>query len=500
MSLIPQAQARQTRRVAARIFATDRYGRRVERFVRTRLVWNRLYRAISYVRSALWVAPLVSLLLVVVFAPLIHHLDAWLGWRLADLGRSGAEALYNTVVTLSLSFLVFTFGSLLVAIQVAGGQLTPRIIATILLRDNVVRTSVGLFVFSLIFSVMALNRLEKNVPELVASIAAVLGIACMAMFLFLIDYAARLLRPVTILSRVGDSGLAVVESVYPEPLSNAPHHGEDRAAGLVAPNRVVHHSGKSMIVLAVDLDSLLAEAIQADGVIEFIPQVGDFVAYGEPLFALYGGAVVIEDEKLSATVAFGPERTLEQDPMFALRILADIALKALSPAINDPTTAVLAMDQIHRFLREVGERELRDAAVIDGDGAVRIIFRTPDWEDFVHVACCEIRSCGAGNMQIARRMRAMLDNLCVSLPASRHQALLEERGRLDVMLEQIYRIPSDLVLARQPDSQGLGGSSGARTAYAPVAQEARPAGNTEATVAQPAATAAGQKLREEAER
>ena len=109
----------------------------------------------------------------------------------------------------------FTFGSLLVAIQVAGGQLTPRVIATTLLRNNVVRYTVGLFVFTLMFAVMALDRLGPQVHELVALVVAPLGIACIATFLFLIDYAARLLRPISILARVGDNGVNVIESVYP---------------------------------------------------------------------------------------------------------------------------------------------------------------------------------------------------------------------------------------------------------------------------------------------
>ena len=109
--------------------------------------------------------------------------------------------MYQTVITLTLSFLVFTFGSLLVAIQVAGGQLTPRIIATTLLRNNVVRYSVGLFVFTLVFAVSALNRQEASVDELVALVTGILGIACIADFLFLIDYAARLLRPVSVVTR-----------------------------------------------------------------------------------------------------------------------------------------------------------------------------------------------------------------------------------------------------------------------------------------------------------
>ena len=116
-------------------------------------------------------------------------------------------------------------------------------------------------------------------------------------------------------------------------------------------------------MLAVDLASLTREAQRRDGVIELIPQVGDFVAYDEPLFVLHAGAVACDDGTLCAAVAFGVERTLEQDPLFAIRIIVDIALKALSPAINDPTTAVIAIDQVHRLLRAVGRRRLRGEGI-----------------------------------------------------------------------------------------------------------------------------------------
>jgi uncharacterized membrane protein len=351
-----------------------------------------------------------------------------------------------------------------VAIQVAGAQLTPRIIATTLLRDNVVRYSVGLFMFSLVFAVASLNRLEKNVPDIVALLTALLGIACMATFLFLIDYAARLLRPVSIVARVANEGLTVIESVYPKRADEAADIAVESPPRLSAPLRIVHHAGTSEVVLAVDLDTLVAEARQAGGVVEFIPQVGDFVAEEEPLFALYGGAAVIDDRKLQATVAFGSERTMEQDPMFAFRILVDIALKALSPAINDPTTAVLALDQVHRLLRAVGKRALHAEEIGDESARRRVIFRTPNWEDYVHVAFTEIRACGASNVQVARRLRAMIDNLVASLAKHRHAALEEQRKLLDRMLEALYSLPEDLALARIPDSQGLGGSSGARLA------------------------------------
>ncbi|HVO91038.1 MAG TPA: DUF2254 domain-containing protein [Casimicrobiaceae bacterium] len=436
--------------------------RRAERYIKRKLAWGRFYRTASYLKSSLWIVPFVAIVLVLAMAPLLRGLDRWLGWRFVGLELSGAQALYQTVITLTLSFMVFTFGNLLVAIQVASGQLTPRIIATALLRDNVVRYSVGLFVFTLIFAVSALNRLDRNVPELVALVTVLLGIGCMATFLFLIDYAARLLRPVSICARIGNDGLAVIEVVYPERKADAAQDEPGSRARLGNAARIVTHSGNSEIVLAVDLETLVAEAERHDGIVEFIPQVGDFVAYEEPLFALYGGAASIDDRKLRAAVAFGSERTLEQDPMFAFRILVDIGLKALSPAINDPTTGVLAIDQVHRLLRAIGKRQLQCDDITDDQGRVRVVFRTPNWEDYLNVGCNEIRTCGAANIQIARRLRAMLDNLAASLPEHRLAALNAERARLDRAIESLYPIPDDLALARMPDSQGLGGSWGQR--------------------------------------
>jgi uncharacterized membrane protein len=150
---------------------------------------------------------------------------------------------------------------------------------------------------------------------------------------------------------------------------------------------------------------------------------------------------------------------MEQDPTFAFRIVVDIALKALSPAINDPTTAVLAIDQLHRMLRSVGRRNLRTDEILDGSGRLRVIFRTPNWEDFVHLAFSEIRACGANNLQIVRRLRAMIENLKETLPEHRHGKLQIELSLLDREAERLFRYPEELALASIGDSQGLGGHS-----------------------------------------
>jgi uncharacterized membrane protein len=424
--------------------------------------WNQRYLLSSYVRSSLWVVPFFAIPLSLVAVRLVHRLDVWLGWSLLGFQAADAKTLLDAFVSATLAFVVFTFGSLLVAIQVASAQMTPRIIATTLLRNDLVKYTVGLLIFTLMFSLGAQNRLDEQTYQLLALVAILLGMSSFAAFFYLIDYASRLLRPISILTRVGDNGVAVVESVYPNPSSGPSREIEPPIPA--TPDAVVRHRGNSGIVLAVHIERLLKKAERSDGVIEFVPLVGDFVAVDDPLFNLYSGSRSIDQATLRALVAFGSERTMDQDPTFAFRIVVDIALKALSPAINDPTTAVLAIDQLHRMLRTVGKRDLRTDEIPNKSGKLRVIFRTPNWEDFVHLAFSEIRFCGSGNLQIVRRLRAMIDNLLQTLPQHRHKELRQELSLLDREIAKNFSYPEELALARIADTQGLGGHSVQRRA------------------------------------
>jgi uncharacterized membrane protein len=216
-------------------------------------------------------------------------------------------------------------------------------------------------------------------------------------------------------------------------------------------------------MLATNLKAILTLARQADAVIELVPMIGDFVGADEPLFRIYGGTRPVDERQLRGTVAFGPERTIDQDSTFAFRIVVDIAIKALSAAINDPTTAVLAIDQLQRLLRAVGLRQLHNDENADATGARRVIARTPNWEDFVHLTFAEIRLYGASNFQISRRLRAMVESLIETLPASRHRALQHELDLLDRALARLHDFPEDLAIARLADPQGLGGRSPTQT-------------------------------------
>ena len=455
-----------------------------------RVAWNVRYGLISYIRSSLWIVPVFALFASVAVKRLAERLGTWMvsqgfydlktGFLALDV--SGAQSALDRIFTINLSCLVFTFGSLLVAIQVAGGQYTPRIIATTLLRDNVIRWIVGWFVFTMLWSNRTMVQIGQmdSVPQFQVFLAVVFGLASVVVFILLIDYAARLLRPVSLVRRIAEQGIAVIEGVYPHPSTGGPAqsasvpktrwgflrlrsqtwaNGSTPEAARGKPDRIVHHQGRSAVVLAINLQALVNAAKRADCVIEFAAQVGDFLAADEPLFYIYGNANAIDEERLQEFVAVGSERTMEQDPMFAFRIEVDFALKALSPAINDPTTAVLAIDQLHRMLRLVGKRSLRNHEIADDSGKPRVVFRTPNWEDFVHISFREIRLFGAGNLQVARRLRAMIENLIQVLPAHRHAALQIELALLDRAIGRHFTFSEDEALARIADTQGLGGAS-----------------------------------------
>jgi uncharacterized membrane protein len=149
---------------------------------------------------------------------------------------------------------------------------------------------------------------------------------------------------------------------------------------------------------------------------------------------------------------------LDQDPLFSFRILVDIASKALSPAINDPTTAVLMIDQIHHLLRDIGNRNLADGHEEDSTGKVRVVYRTPDWEDFVLLGTTEIRQYGRDSIQVQRRLRAMLKDLIDTLPEQRHPVLRKELALLSSLSRRAFPDLDDQALAESSDLQGIGGS------------------------------------------
>jgi uncharacterized membrane protein len=419
--------------------------------------WLLRHRVQSFLRSSLWFYPLLGMAAALLAAVAVRAVDRWTGWTL-PLNIDGVRALAGTLASALLTFIVFVFSVLLVAVQLASAQQTPRVIALVL-QDRRTRASLTVFVFTYTYALSFLVRVDEPVPWLSTVLCEFSSLACIAAFLVLIDRVGRQLRPVGILTLVGAMGRKVIRQVYPHPLGAAPE-GPPALEGhsLGTPVRVVASTQASGVVLAFDVRGLAEAARRADCVIELAPEVGDFVATDDALFRVYQGGQNLDEDDLRRAVALGAERTLEQDPAFAFRIIVDIASKALSPAINDPTTAVLAIDQLHHLLRLVGGRRLDDGRVRDSAGKERLVYRTPNWEDYVLLAVTEIRHFGGTSIQVARRLRAMLESLVAALPPERIPLLRRELTLLERTVERAFRDPEDRARADAGDLQGVGGS------------------------------------------
>jgi uncharacterized membrane protein len=418
------------------------------------VTWLQRYRFRFYVQHAIWIFPLLGMMAALGFVQLLHWIDGQTSW-VSDITPDTARALLGTMAASMFTFVVFVSSALLVAVQLASAQLTPRVIALVF-RDQVTRWSLTIFIFTFTLCLATLVRITTSVPLFTAYVAAYGSLVSLAVFLYLIDHVGHMVRPSGALRTVVTLGREVIERVYPmywtDPRPTLQETANDWAG---EPARLIASSGDG-VIQAFDAQGLVSLAHRADCVIELVPQVGDSMAAGDPLFRVLGGAGLSADA-LCQSVALGDERTFEQDPLFAFRILVDIASKGLSPGINDPTTAVLAIDQIHHLLRNVGRRCLSDGRVRDASGRLRLVYRTPDWEDFVYLAVTEIRHFGRSSIQVARRLRAMLENLSQIVSEGRSSLIRRELDLLHKSAESFFTEPEDRALADVSDLQGVGG-------------------------------------------
>ncbi|MEV7399712.1 DUF2254 domain-containing protein [Streptomyces sp. NPDC091267] len=426
--------------------------------MRDMMSWAAVFRLRQYAKASLWITPLFGLVLGVVLAELAISADSshWppSGWRYSATTASGVlSAIVGAMIAL-LGFVV-TIGVLV--IQQATGTLSPRYMR-LWYRDRLQKTVLATFIGTFAFAFSLLRSIESNsVPDLGVTLA---GAAVAVSLLLLLIYLNRFthnLRPVAIADLVGRMGEDVFLHGARTIRASAPDHGE--AVQPRGPVTVVRATG-SGAVQALHITGLSAVAARHGCLLSVPHVIGDYVHRGAVLVEVHGGTSIPESARVNGLIALGPERTIEQDPAFALRVLVDIAIRALSPAVNDPTTAVQVLNHIESFLTVIGRFPLPGRYVLTGDdGRPRLVLRGRAWEDYLQLAVCEIRDYGATSVQVCRRLRALFDALLDSLPPAHHPAVLAEADLLRESVERAFPDATRRAVARTADSQGVGGRS-----------------------------------------
>jgi uncharacterized membrane protein len=279
-------------------------------------------------------------------------------------------------------------------------------------RDRLLKLLLAVLIGTLTFSFGLLRRVESDsVPDVGVTVAGALVVVSLILFLLFLDRFLHRLRPVAVAALVAEHGRrAFLEAVRTMDAPEAPHLVLEPYRPDEEPTVVVR-SRRAGAIQAVDATGLGRFAADHDCMLVLRHSVGDFVPSGGTLVEAYGGALDPDDAErlLGGTVVLGVERTIEQDPAFAMRIMVDIAIKALSPALNDPTTAVQVLNHLGDLLRLIGTTDVEQEGDPAGRPGVVIVARR--WEDFLALGVTEIREYGASSVQVMRRLRASLHEL-----------------------------------------------------------------------------------------
>ncbi len=419
--------------------------------------WNLRFKLNEFRKNSLWLVPVVGVAVCIVAQRLVSRLDAhWDAPSHLTFTPSTAGLLFSAIVAASMSLTGFMLTILVLLVQMAGSSYSPRTLLFVF-RNQQIKFSLALFVGTTAFAFLSMGEIsDTEANNLSVLVCALLSLFSVMFFLQSLSQLMHGIRPANMADRIATAGHTVIADVYPDPAPAQPNRSYRDVLPSTPPNRVVHHAGKGKVLQGVDIDGLVRLATTHDALIVLPVAAGDFLSYRGTAFEIYGGSGLPSDQELLGHLALGSERTPEQDPAFALRVTVDISLKALSPAINDPTTGEQLLDRVEDLLLDLIQRDLHTGVFRDDRNIPRLVFPTPTWEDYLRLGVTEIRLYGGQNPQICRRMAALLINLLEVAPPYRRDLILEEQARLRRNLEQNFPDPLDLAVAGVPDTQGFG--------------------------------------------
>ena len=379
-----------------------------------------------------WAIPLLYAAIAMIAGLTIPRFEHQLlpGW-VSPMSIAAAMAVYSSIASGMMALTGIVFSLAFVMVQFSATAYSPRLVLWIA-RDPVISHALGVFIATFLYATSALSGIDRGgsgiAPTLSVLIVLGLLIASVAMFVALIQAIGRL-QIHRMLAFTGDHGREVIGTLYP-PLSSPEGSRAPQDFRSDSPTQTIIHRGRPRSIQALDIEGLVGVAERAGGVIEMVAAVGDTVVELMPLALVWGARGSVDDTEIRKRIGLGAERTFEQDPKYAIRLLVDIAIRALSPAVNDPTTAVQALHEIEDLLMRLGLRQIDEGQFRDRDGALRLVVPFPTWEDFLLLAFDEVRFYGATSVQVMRRMRALLSDLIEVLPAERHAALRHWQDRL----------------------------------------------------------------------
>jgi uncharacterized membrane protein len=394
------------------------------------------------IEQSLWFLPAILTAASVVLAGLTVQLDQtllldrraevrWLFGGGAEGARGVLQAIAGTMITVT----ALVFSITVVALQLASSQLSPRVLRTFM-GDRGNQTVLGFFIGTFTYALLVLrvvrSPLEDSggfVPSLSVTVAIVLALLSVALLIFYVHHAANAMRASVVIDRAAGATRDLIMDLFPEDVGEAAR--PDPPAWLTtAPARRVHAEGSGYLQ-TINADALFALAEDHALTVKPAPLIGDFVLPGATLASVWPPRALDDavEQAIRAAMVLGSERTLQADVALGFQQLSDIAVKALSPGINDPTTAMICIDRLSAVLVTLAHRGKPHEVRSGEDGAVRVVLQGPPFARLVGIAFDQIRHFGAGDPVLADHLLLSLGRIAALVPVA-HRGPIVHQARL----------------------------------------------------------------------
>jgi uncharacterized membrane protein len=402
---------------------------------------NKLKQIWGNLRSSLWFLPSLIVAISIAFAVVLIEADStgsdrWLArWpRLFGAGAEGARGMLSTIAGSMMSVVGVTFSMTVVALALASSQYTSRILRNFM-RSRVTQTVLGIFAGIFTYCLIVLRTIRGGdegafVPSLAVFFGVVLALGGVGILIFFIHHIASSIQASSIIASAAEETIATIDRLFPEKLGQGPgeNDGDQTLRSLAERNWRAIPAKESGYIQSADNAALIRVARDTKTIVRMERGIGEFVVQSTALVSL-----ALEDppdqetiSALQATLSISRHRTVEQDAAFGIRQIVDVALKALSPGINDTTTAVTCVDYLTAILARLASRPIPSSRRYE-EGELRVIAKGPSFESLLADSFDQIRSSAKGNVAIMSRMLDAFQTLAgLTAGPHRRRALREQ--------------------------------------------------------------------------
>ncbi len=369
-------------------------------------------------------------------------------------GVSGAREVLSVIAGTMITVTGVVFSITIVALQLASSQFTPRVLRTFT-GDRGNQVVLGVFIATFTYALLVQRTVREApddtrpafVPAASVTVAILLALISIGCLIYYIDHAATSIRASVVIDRAARDTLGLIDDLFPADTGRParPPVSEELAT---CPSVAVTADGAGYLQ-GINEPTLFGLGGGRPLTVRIDTTIGAYILPGTVVATVWSPQPMEKEDArvrdgIRRALVLGPERTLQSDLELGIRQIADIAVRALSPGVNDPTTAMICIDRLAGALVTLAGREEPEETRTGGDGKVRVIFPAPRFEGLVEVAFAQIRHFGAGDFVVAAHLARMLGEMAGVAPPERWPPLARQARLVLASAREQIAIPEDL--------------------------------------------------------